>query len=208
MTIKVYGHPFSTCTRKVLTTLHEKGADFEFVHVELSKGEHKQPAHLARQPFGVVPAIEHDGFSLFESRAIIAYLDEALPGARLTPPEPQGRGLMRQWESVEQSYFTPAAMKIIMEEMFAPMFGREANAARVAEGRAELERVADVVDRALATQPYFAGQQFTLADVNYLPYVEYLMATSGRDVITARPHLNAWWERASARPAWKKTVGR
>ena len=52
MTIKFYGHPMSTCSRKVLTALAEKKADFEFHHVELMKGEHKQPEHLARQPFG------------------------------------------------------------------------------------------------------------------------------------------------------------
>ena len=54
--MKVFGHPMSTCTRKVLTVLAEKGQKFDFVLVDLSKGEHKQAEHLDRQPFGVVPA--------------------------------------------------------------------------------------------------------------------------------------------------------
>ncbi len=208
MAIKVYGHPYSTCTRKVLTTLHEKGQEFEFVMVDLMKGEHKQPAHLARQPFGVVPAIDHDGFALYESRAIIAYLDEALTGAgSLSPREPQARGLMNQWSQVEQSYFTPAAMKVISEEMFAPMFGRETNSARADEGKAEVAKVVEVIDRTLANRSFFAGEQFTLADINYMPYVAFLMGTSGKSIITGSKGMSAWWERVSNRPSWKKVAG-
>src|SRR3954471_553461 len=110
--MKVYGHPMRTCTRKVLTTLAEKGHEAEFVMVDIMKGEHKLPAHMERQPFGVVPAIDDDGFVLFESRAIMRYLDEKLPGTKLTPPEAQQRGTMEQWISVEQSYMSPKAMVI------------------------------------------------------------------------------------------------
>lgn len=209
MAFTVYGNPFSTCTRKVLTTLHERAQDFEFVAVDLSKGEHKQPAHLARQPFGVVPALDHDGFGLYESRAIMAYIDDvATGGASLTPREPQQRALMRQWQSVEQSYFGPAAMKIVMEEMFAPMFGRQGNAERAAEGRNDLTRVADILERTLSKQSYFVGEQFTHADIGHMPYVEYVLNTSGKEIITSRPGLSAWWQRVSNRPSWKKVVGR
>lgn len=208
MAIKVYGHPYSTCTRKVLTTLHEKGQEFEFVMVDLMKGEHKQPAHLARQPFGVVPAIDHDGFALYESRAITAYLDETFTtGNALSPREPQGRGVMRQWCSVEQSYFTSPAMKVIMQEMFAPMRGAQPDAAVVEAGKTEVSRVVDVLERTLSKQSFFVGEQFTLADINFMPYVAYLMNTSGKEVVTSRPGFNAWWERVSNRPSWKKVVG-
>ncbi len=73
--IKVYGINMSTCTRRVLVTLIEMGLPHELVLVDLMKGEHKQPPHLARQPFGQVPVLEDvDGFQIFESRAIIRYL--------------------------------------------------------------------------------------------------------------------------------------
>ena len=85
--MKVYGFPGSTCTRKVLMTLHEKNCPYAFIPVDLGKGEHKQPEHLARQPFGVVPVLDHDGFVLYESRAIIRYLDAALVGEKLTPTD-------------------------------------------------------------------------------------------------------------------------
>jgi hypothetical protein len=54
--MKIYGHPLSSCTRKVKMTLAEKGAAAEFAVIDLFTGEHKSAGHLARQPFGVVPA--------------------------------------------------------------------------------------------------------------------------------------------------------
>jgi len=73
--MKIFGHPASTCTRKVLMTLNETKTPFELVLVDFAKGEHKQPAHLARQPFGQVPALEDDRFELYESRAMSRYID-------------------------------------------------------------------------------------------------------------------------------------
>src|SRR4051812_27691948 len=111
--MKVYGHPMSTCTRKVLATLAEREAPFELVLVDLMKGHHKAPEHLARQPFGQIPVLEEGDFRLYESRAIIRYLDEVLPGHKLTPSDAKGRAVMEQWISIESSNFTPHAMKII-----------------------------------------------------------------------------------------------
>src|SRR5262245_44745205 len=108
--MKLYLNPFSTCSRKVLATLAEKQAEAEMVVIDLGKGEQKQPAHLARQPFGVVPVLDDDGFQLYESRAIVRYLDEKLPGVALTPGDARGRARMEQWISIEYSYFSPAAM--------------------------------------------------------------------------------------------------
>jgi len=110
--IKLYGNPMSTCTRKVLATLHETQTPFEMNVIDLGKGEHKQPAHMARQPFGQVPAIDDDGFSMYESRAIARYLD-GKAGGKLTPTDPKHRAKMEQWISVEVENFTPHAMKFV-----------------------------------------------------------------------------------------------
>ena len=90
--MKIFGNPGSTCTRKVLMTAHENGAPFEFVLVDMAKGEHKQPAHLARQPFGQVPTLDDDGFAMYESRAMARYIDGKFGGA-LTPKDAQARAL-------------------------------------------------------------------------------------------------------------------
>ena len=75
MGLKLHGSPFSTCTQRVLTVLAEKGVtDYEIVPVNLPAGEHKQPAHVALQPFGKIPVLEDDGFFVYESRAICRYI--------------------------------------------------------------------------------------------------------------------------------------
>lgn len=207
--MKLFGHPMSTCTRKVLTVLAEKGHKADFVVVDLSKGEQKSPEHLARHPFGVIPSIDDNGFSLYESRAICRYLDETLSGEKLTPGNAKDRGVMEQWISVEQSYFTPAAMKVIYQAMFNPMlFGKEPDQAIVNEGRAGVEKACLVMDRQLHGKDFLTGSQFTIADICYLPYIEYLFGCKNGDVITAHKHVASWWSRCSERKSWQIASGK
>ncbi|WNG60956.1 glutathione S-transferase N-terminal domain-containing protein [Archangium violaceum] len=206
--MKVYGHPFSTCTRKVLTTLAEKGHEAQFVMVDLTKGEHKAPQYVARHPFGVIPFFEDDGFTMYESRAIIRYLDAKLPGEKLTPSDLPSLGRMEQWLSVEQSYFSPSSMAIIMEVFFKPMMGGgKPDMDKVNKGRDGTAKALDVVDRALMSQAYLAGDRFSLADISWMPYLQYLSATPHGTLITERPHVKSWWQRLSTRPSWKKVNG-
>jgi glutathione S-transferase len=205
--MKLYGNPMSTCTRKVLTTLAEKGHEAEFISLDFAKGEHKQPAHLARQPWGKVPALDDDGFCLFESRAIIRYLDEKLAGPKLQPSSVQDRAMMEQWMSVEYSYFTPATMKILYQLFFGKMRGLTPDMDVVKAGRDEAALALDVAEKSLSKQDFFGNKTFSLADISWMPYVQYLFACEQGDLITSRPGVKAWWERVSARPSWKKVVG-
>jgi glutathione S-transferase len=206
--LTLFGNPMSTCTRKVLCLLAEKGAEFEFSVVDFGKGEHKQPAHLARQPFGQVPAIQHDDFALYESRAICRYLDEVLPGARLIPGDAQHRAVVEQWISVESANFTPHAMKIIYQLVLGPARGLTPDPKAVEAGRVALGHTITILEARLEKSPYLAGAEFTLADVCYLPYIEYLFACGQGDLITGHPAVGGWWGRCSARPSWAKAAGR
>jgi len=205
--MKVFGHRMSTCTRKVLTTLAEKGHEAELVTVDLMKGEHKHPEHVTRQPFGKIPALEDHNFWLYEARAIISYLDEKLPGARLTPEDIHDRAHMNQWLSVEYSYFSPAAMKIVQELLFSKFAGRTADMEVVKVARESVGNTLDIANKHLEKHHYFGNRHFSLADISWMPYVGYLVAAEQGDLITSRPGVNAWWERVSSRPSWKKVTG-
>src|SRR5258708_6995666 len=115
--MKVYGHPLSSCTRKVLMTLAEKGVSATFVPVDLFVGEHKASAHVARHPFGMVPVLEDDGFVLYESRAILRYLDAKYAAPGLTPKAPRDVARMNQWLSVDQSYVAPHTKALAVERI-------------------------------------------------------------------------------------------
>lgn len=206
--MKLYGFPFSTCTRKVLTTLAEKGQEVEFVLVDMTKGEHKQPAHVARQPFGKVPALEHDGFTMYESRAISRYVDDVLPGPKLVPEGAKERAAMEQWVSFEQSYFSPVVATVMFERLLKPAGGGTTDEAAVSAALTKLGPVLDVVERRLGASEFLAGSTFSLADVFFLPHVEVLAMTKTlEDLAASRPAFAAWWKRVSERPSWKKAKG-
>ena len=207
--MKLYGHPMSTCTRKVLTVLAEKGHKADFNVVDFTKGEHKQAAYLAHQPFGVVPYLDDNGFELYESRAICRYLDETLPGTKLTPANAKDRAVMEQWISVEQSYFSGPAMKVVFQAMFNPMmFGKPTDEAVLKEGRDGVTKAAAIIDKHLAGKEYLAGAQFSIADIVYMPYIEYLFAAKHGDLITDHKNLATWWTRCSERKSWQLATGK
>jgi glutathione S-transferase len=201
--LTIYGHPMSTCTRKVLTTLAENNTPHEFVMVDFAKGEHKQPAHLARQPFGQLPALSDDGFAMYESRAMCRYLNEKASG-KLAPSDTKGRAAMEQWISVEGANFTPNAMTFIYHHVFH----RPQDAAALATAGEKLDVTLGIMDAQLAKSPWFAGAEFSLADISFMPYVEYLMATPVKETLAKFPHVQAWWNKASERPSWRKVTGR
>lgn len=201
--MKLYGHPFSTCTRKVLTTLVETNTPYEFTVVDFAKGEHKQEPHISRQPFGQVPAIDDDGFKLYESRAIARYINEKSRGS-LIPTDLQDRARMEQWISIETSDFSGPAMKFIFQHVFQRP--QPEDVLRTA-GQA-LDLALDVMDARLAVSPFFAGNDFTLADISFMPYVGYLAMSPVKDRLEARGSLSRWWARVSDRPSWKKVTAK
>lgn len=201
--LKIFGNPMSTCTRKVLMTLAEADAPYEMSVIDFAKGEHKQQPHLGRQPFGQIPAIDDDGFTLFESRAICRYLDGKLNG-KLVPSDPKVRAEMEKWISIETSNFTPHAMKFVYHYAFK----REQEPAVLEAATKALETALDVMEERLAKSPYLAGSELSLADVCFMPYIEYAMGSPVKDMLAKRPHVNAWWTKISERPTWRKVAGR
>lgn len=162
--------------------LEEIGCPYELVKVDIKGGAHKQPAYLKLNPNARVPTLVDGERVMYESAAIILYLIEQHPAAKLAPaPGTQERMLFLQWllyltNTVQDSfilYYHP-------DNIFADADRR---AALKAAGEARLEKQWAVVDAALAQNgPYLAGASFTAADL-FL-------------------HMLARWSRNCARPAW------
>src|SRR5215212_9948309 len=94
MTIRLHYHPRSTYSRRVRIALLDKSIDHELVLVDMAAGQHKSPGYLALNPYGRVPTIEHDGFVLYESTAILGYVEAVQPDGRLLPRDPQDRAML------------------------------------------------------------------------------------------------------------------
>lgn len=203
--MKLYGHSFSTCTRKVLITLAEKGHEAQFINIDLSKGEQKSPPYLTKHPFGVVPCLDDNGFILYESRAICRYLDAKFSNTtRLVPMDLTSLAKMEQWISVEQSYVSPAIGQFFVQKVLKPMRGQETDLLAVESAKKDAHFVFDIINKELGSKPYLAGEQFTLADVFMMPYHFHLISAKETQVMEAYPHLMNWWKRVSERPSWKQ----
>jgi glutathione S-transferase len=207
--MKLYGHPHSACTRKVLLVLAEKRHDVELLHVDLMTGEHNRPDHLARHPFGKIPVLQDGLFTLYESGAIMRYLDHKLLGMKLTPSSPRELGRMEQWLSVEPAYLGPAAWTLMYELQVRPQFGERPDEAEIARAQKDVSQVLAALDRELALRAdkgYLAGYTYTLADVCFMPAFQFLTGAGQGALIAAHAHVSHWWTRVSARPTFQGVI--
>jgi glutathione S-transferase len=203
--INVYGIPGSPFLRSVEIALREKALDY-LLH-PLAPGEHKQPEHLARHPFGRIPAFEHDGFAIYETQAIIRYLDDAFPNPPLTPGNAKQRTRMNQVIGIIEWYFFPkAAAPIAFNRIIGPkLLGLPTDEAAIAEALPMAETCFAVLDGILADQPYFGGDRVSIADIMLAAQLDLLCETPEGATLIADTRLKPWLKRMLARPSFVAT---
>jgi len=149
----------------------------------------------------------YDGdFKLYESRAICRYLAHKYDSKHsLVPNDAQAYGQVEQWISVESSNYK--ADVVVGEYMFKPMFGGKADEAKAAEALQKVHQTFEVLEKHLSANnsKFLVGSHFTLADVVFMPYTEYLLAIEQfKNILDKYPHVHAWWQNISGRPSWQK----
>jgi len=195
------GSPFSW---RVQLVLEEKGLAYEPVLLSFEKGEHKSPAHLARSPHGKVPALEDDGVSLYESSAIVEYLEERYPRTPLLPPDPAERARVRIEELECLLYFTERFFPLARHVFFTPPDKRDPAAVEAA--RAEVRgHLGQLEARAARGKGEYLVGALSRADFTWLPFVE-IAARAGADLDRgATPWLVDWRSRMRARPSYERS---
>lgn len=196
------GSPFSW---RVQLALEEKGLPYEPVLLSFQKGELKTPAHLARSPHGKVPALEDGAATLYESTAIVEYLEERYPEHPLLPAAPAARALVRIEELECVDYFWSAFRPVARQAFFTPAERRDQ--AALDEGRAAVRAETARLEARAAGRggDFVAGATLTRADLAWFPFLE-LAARAGVDLdATATPWLAAWRARMRARPSYARS---
>ncbi|KAH9480986.1 Glutathione S-transferase [Psilocybe cubensis] len=207
MVLTLVGSTSSTCSLRVAMVLHEKKVPFEFIPIDLAKGEHKAPPYMEKQPFGVVPYIDDDGFILYESRAICHYIASKYAGqgndTLIPSSDLKAIALFHQAASTELCHFNDFAEKIVVERVFKPMNGLATDEEHVKRLLATLEYKLDAYDKILGKQKYLAGNTFTLADLFHIPYGA-LLPVAGAPALDLdkRPNVARWWKDITSRPTW------
>jgi glutathione S-transferase len=205
----VPGSPFS---RSVLLALEEKGARYRLVPV--APGTLRAPAHLGRHPFGRVPVLEHGDFRLYETQAILRYLDRVLPEPALTPADARRAAFMDQAMNVNDWYlFHGVANVIVFQRIVGPkLMGLTPDETAIAAAGPKARAVFDELAQLLGAQPYFAGDSLTLADLLLAPELDMFQQTPEWEPLTAsHVNLRQWLTRMRSRPSllattWEKVA--
>jgi glutathione S-transferase len=195
--MQLYWHPFSLFPRRVRIALREKGIACEEVIVDLPGGALRQPAFRRLNPFGQVPVLRDGDVVLYESLAILEYLNERYPQPPLLPADAAARARARQLMQAAGDYLAPP-FKRWLTRLFTP----EARWDRADQDAAAVEVGAhlDILGAALGRGQYLAGD-FSLADIAYAPMVCELAAAGLGHLLAPRPAVAAWVERLRARPS-------
>jgi glutathione S-transferase len=201
----IYGTDMSTYVRTARMTFEEIPAAYELVDVSVVRGECKQPAHLARNPFGTVPAFEHDGMKIYETSAIIRYIDQVWPAASLTPDDPRDRARMNQIISIVDYNGYPSIISQIVLHRLLPQLVGGTDEKVIAAGIPRAELCLKEWDRIKGSGTFLAGDRLSLADLYVAPVLFYLSLAPEATLIGANKGLAAWWEMIQQRPSYKKT---
>jgi glutathione S-transferase len=203
----VYGPRFSTFVRSVLIALEEKGADYEVQEVNILEGAHQTPEHLARHPFGKVPAFSHDGFDLYEGSSILQYVDAVYPGPSLQPTDAKAKARMHQVIGIIDSYAYAAFIThIVIPRVVVPMMGGETDEAAVKAALPQAEKCVNALNDLNGGNEFMAGSAFSLADIQLIPVYDYLSQTpEGESLLGNAAGLRGWWGGVKDRDSVNKT---
>src|SRR5499426_486266 len=200
----VYGFPRSTFVNIVRLVLTHKEVPYTFHDLEPEMGK---PSHLALHPFDRVPILKHGDFTVYETSAIVAYIDEAFPRPSLQPRNIADRARMIQWISMVNSYYYPYMIyHVTHERLVFPELGIASDEKVVAHALPKVELGLQVAERQLAHgKDYLLGSELTLADFYLLPSTfAFSLTEEGRAMYPKYPAFCRWRERMEALPSVRK----
>jgi glutathione S-transferase len=205
MPLKLYVFPPSPRSFKVLAAASYLGLEHETCTVDLGKGEQRRPEYAAINPNCKVPALEEDGFRLWEANAILQYLALMRPDGGLLPEDPARRAQVVQWQCWDLAHWEPACAPVLFERCVKPLLNLgEPDIAEVERGLAAYARVAPILDDQLGKSRYVAGPELTVADFS-LGAVLNLSEPAGFP-LDEYPNIRRWHGELTELPAWRQAM--
>jgi glutathione S-transferase len=205
MSLKLHVFPLSPRAFKVLWAANHLGLDYELSYIDLTKGEQKREEFLALNPNGKMPVLEHDGFSLWESNAIVNYLAHLKPDAGLLPSDVKARIKALQWQFWDSTSWDPACAMLVFERVVKRLLKLgEPNPAEIERGEAKFATAAQVLDGQLQKHRYVAGDKLTVADFSVGAALN--AADAAQYPLGPYRAIARWHAELKAMPAWSKTA--
>jgi len=215
MTMKIWGRASSICTQRVLWACTEAGVVYELTlasatmgdagHVSMGSspfGVVGEPWYRAMNPNGTIPTIDDDGFVLWESNAIVAYVASRYGREPLYGDCLHTFARALQWMSWTNEHLEPHLHTLVMQFSRLPPEQRDPGAGKaIARG---IGPALELLDRHLAASPFMAGEHFSMGDIP-AGAAAHRWQAFGLDGPVI-PNVYAWLDRLSSREGFRRHV--
>jgi glutathione S-transferase len=195
--LTIWGRITSINVRKVVWAAKELGLAFHHVNAGREFGVVNTPEYLRMNPNARVPVIDDAGFVLWESNVIVRYLCAKHPDAALYPAALHERFAAERWMDWQQTTLNPAGRDAFWQLVRTPAAERDATL--LAKSVAATEPLLSILDSVLATQPFIAGERFTMADIPIACEVHRYWSLPREHA--SHPQLERWYVALLERPA-------
>lgn len=202
--LEIWGRPYSSNVIPVIWTANELGLDYTLQLAGGSFGKLDTEAYGKINPNRMIPSIRDGDFALWESLAIVRYLCDRYGAGTLSPADPQMQAIADQWMEWSASCaFMPVIYLFFATVRTQPA---ERDPAKIASLNKEAHDALTILDRHLADRPYVCGDEFTMGDIPIGCVVyRYFNVEVERPAL---PHVEAWYDRLTTRPAYQDHVMR
>jgi glutathione S-transferase len=202
----VWGRNTSSNVMKVLWALGELGLEFERIDVGGAFGKTDTPEYRAMNPTGLVPTLQEDDFTLWESNAIVRYLAEVhAPGSTLWPSEAHARANIDHWMDAQQTVLNRPMSGVFWGLVRTPPDKRDLPAVQAAI--AETTRAWGMIEAKLERHDFIAGADFTVCDIPWGVHAHRWFGMDYQGLMRPEmPVLRAWYDRLCERAAYRRHV--
>jgi len=197
--IRLYGHEMSGNSYKVRLFLELLKVDYEWVKVDLMKGEHKSPEYLALNAFGQVPLLVDGETTLADAQAILVYLARQYGGDDWLPLDAESLSRVVRWLSTTAGEIRQGPENARLYHLF------KATNINIDRAHQKAEHILTQLNTHLATHTWLEFERPTIADVAVFPYVA--LAPDGKIDLTPYPHVLAWIDRVKQLPGFIGMAG-
>lgn len=202
MSLVLYDYPPSVYCQIVRMALHHLGLAAQIIEVDPFSGAGHNP-----HPFGLVPTLRDDGFELWETTAILRYLDAKFAEGALSPSTPHAVARMAQVQSiVDTQAYWPLVRMVFAQRVVAPVLGDTTDETCIADGLARAEPVLSALNDIAGEGLVLTPGTFTLADIHLAPMIGFFNAApEGANALGRYPALQGWFTEIAKHPAYRDT---
>lgn len=204
--MKLHGSPLSPFVQRVLLAARIKGVELDLV--PLPRGGMQSEAFAAISPMRRIPVLEEDdGWTMVESSAIVAYLEDSRPGPSLLPDDARIAAKARMIDSILDSEIASGLRHFVVQKWFRACD----EPSQLEYGRRQIDLGLDAVERiGVGSGPWLVGSQPTLADAALIPFMvlgELIEeASDSGPLMSGRPGIDGWWSEAQATPLARSAI--